>query len=208
MYVCKLVIVFAGLNPKAFMEMTEGKKRCLPLLGFVLAKSVEGFTLTTILGSSSFWGKIPKQAGLTGLGCVLTFRCATSELSAVAAGCFYIRLISAMWCLFSNGCVFCTQQCLLLCSSYFFRRCFMSLMEKCVCVCASLLTPSASQLGKYNQDCCALNNILAVWLHMHMLHPKLHMVIAVMYVTSKIANCSVSIVSYIAILTCSQVHAG
>ena len=54
MYVCNLVIVFAGLNPKAFMEMTEGKKRCLPLLGFVLAKSVEGFTLTTILGSSSF----------------------------------------------------------------------------------------------------------------------------------------------------------
>ena len=145
MYVCKLVIVFAGLNPKAFMEMTEGKKRCLPLLGFVLAKSVEGFTLTTILGSNSFWGKIPKQAGLTGLGCVLTFRCATSELSAVAAGCFYIRLISAMWCLFSNGCVPCTQQCLLLCSSYFFRRCFMclrplhrSLMEKCVCVPACL----------------------------------------------------------------------
>ena len=58
----------------------------------------------------------------------------------------------------------------------------------CVCVCASLLTPCASQPGKHNQDFCALNNILAVWLHMHMVHPKLHMVIAVMYVTSKIAN--------------------
>ena len=65
---------------------------------------------------------------------------------------------------FANGCVPCTQQCLLLCSSYFFRRCFMSLrplhaslMEKCVCVCQPAYTLYQILQGSCVQLMCEIS---------------------------------------------------